>query len=149
MPGQFYLLHHPVSFLYSFFQKTLMKKVKEKGQKVFLLVQSLFPVLSKQEAPHHTFKKTSDQYTCMIYNDTLTICYIWLWTLEEQTDDFLKHHSFFLAWNGKSLKVYVLWSRGKHICCVCMCTYMYRYITRNVLRLNKNNTCNVLMKQHE
>lgn len=76
MPGQFYLLHHPVSFLYSFFQKTLMKKVKEKGQKVFLLVQSLFPVLSKQEAPHHTFKKTSDQYTCMIYNDTLTICYI-------------------------------------------------------------------------
>ena len=45
-PNEFYLLHHPISFLYSFFQKTLMKeKVKEKGQRVFLLVLSLFPIL--------------------------------------------------------------------------------------------------------
>lgn len=50
------LPHHPVNFLYSFSQKTLMKeRVKEKGQKVFLPVQSLFPILSNQEVPHRTF----------------------------------------------------------------------------------------------
>ena len=52
-PDGFYLLHHPISFLYSFFQKTLKKeKVKGKGRRVFLLVLSLFPILSNQEAPH-------------------------------------------------------------------------------------------------
>lgn len=61
-PDGLYLLHHPISFLYSFFQKTLKKeKVKEKGRRVFLLVLSLFPILSNQEAPHHTFLKDTRQ----------------------------------------------------------------------------------------
>ena len=71
-PDEYYLRHHPISFLYSFFQKTLKKeRVKEKGRRVFLLVLSLFPILSNQEAPHHTFLKDTRQDTLDIHGNKL------------------------------------------------------------------------------
>lgn len=59
-PDGFYLLHHP-RFPVLFFQHLKKEKVKGEGRRVFLLVLSLFPLLSNQEAPHHTFLKDTRQ----------------------------------------------------------------------------------------